>query len=62
MILRYIVETKHKPTFTASKKVSDFLEANLKVENLMKANIKAGHKKYTDFDLYTDNNVLICRL
>ena len=60
MILRYTVETKHKPSFTASKKVDSENEAQDIWKRLRKLNNKEGYSKYSHFVLYTDNNEFVC--
>jgi hypothetical protein len=60
MIFRYTVETKHKPSFTASKKVISEEEAESIWKKLRKQNDKEGYSKYSHFILYSDNNKFVC--
>jgi len=62
MILRYIVEKEGTPTFTATSQCKLKIEAELKVDCLRRINIKTGYIKYSNFKLYTDDNIEICNL
>lgn len=55
MILRYIVETNHCKTFTASKEVKDINHAKKIIEKLKNINKKSGYIKYGRFILYSDS-------
>ena len=59
MILRYSVETKHRPAFTAKKSCKDGKDANRKIEKLKRINEKEGYTKYWGFCLYDDFSNLI---
>lgn len=59
MILRYSVETKHSPAFTAKKSCKGNKDANLKIERLKRINKKEGYLKYFNFCLYDNFNNLI---
>ena len=60
MIFRYVVETKHKPSFTASKKVNSEHEAEEIWKRLRRANDKEGYFKYSRFVLYDDDDEFVC--
>lgn len=62
MILRYSVETKHRPAFTAKKICKTNKDATDKVAKLKQINKKEGYLKYWDFRLYDDSNCLISEL
>jgi len=62
MILRYTVETKHKSTFTASKKVDSKNDAEKIRNKLINVNKNEGYSKYSNFILYTNDNILICSI
>jgi len=61
MILRYGIESKHAPTFTASVKVESKEQAENKVEKLKHRNKIVGYMKYFSAVLYTDENIEVCR-
>ena len=60
MILRYGIETKHRPSFTAKIVVKDREEAEKKVKSLKQKNLKEGYMKYFNPILYTDVGDFIC--
>lgn len=59
MKLRYIVESSFIPSFTSSKSVNSVEEADIKVEAMRHIKTTHGDKKYTNFLLYSDDEILI---
>lgn len=59
LTLRYAVETRHRPAFTASRRVASIEAAQAKVARLCRENKNEGYIKNSGFSLYDSSNNVI---
>lgn len=59
LTLRYSVETRHRPSFTASKKIISEEHAGRVVSKLKLENKREGYSKNSSFILYDKNNNVV---